>query len=76
MDYVIDDRSNKISGDPHASVYITKKIDLKQPATSLKILVGACRTQRLVILEFYINYLNQILVVLTNHIFYSLDILI
>jgi len=41
--YVIDDRSNKLSGDPHASVFITKRVDLKQPATSLQVLVGACR---------------------------------
>jgi hypothetical protein len=43
LDYVMDDRSNKLSGDPHSSVYITKRVDLKQAATSLKVLVGACR---------------------------------
>tara|TARA_Y100001963_G_scaffold16306_1_gene20229 strand:- start:7554 stop:14672 length:7119 start_codon:yes stop_codon:yes gene_type:complete len=42
-DYVTDDRSNKLIGDPHSAVYISKKVNLKQPATSLKVLVGAYR---------------------------------
>ena len=42
-DYVKDDRSNKTSGDPHASVYISNRVDLKNPATSLKVLIGAYR---------------------------------
>ena len=35
--------SNKSTNDPHASIYISNQIDLKQPATSLKVLVGAYR---------------------------------
>jgi hypothetical protein len=42
-DYSVDDRSNRISGDPHSSVYISKRVDLKQPATSLQVLISACR---------------------------------
>ena len=32
---------HETSGDPHASVYISNRINLKQPASSLKVLVGA-----------------------------------
>jgi len=42
-DYASDDRTNKLSGDPHGSVFISKKIDLKQQATSLQVFVGANR---------------------------------
>jgi hypothetical protein len=43
-DYSFDGRSNLVSGtDPHAAVYLTNRVDLKQPATSLKVLVGAYR---------------------------------
>ena len=33
----------QISEDPHSSTYVTKKIDLSQPATSLKVLLSAYR---------------------------------
>ena len=42
-DYATDARSNQVTGDPHAACYISKMIELKQPATSLKVLVGAHR---------------------------------
>ncbi len=43
-DYAFDGRSNLVSGtDPHAAVYLTNRIDLKQPATSLKVLVSSYR---------------------------------
>ena len=43
-DYAYDGRSNLVSGtDPHAAVYLTNRVNLKQPATSLKVLVGAYR---------------------------------
>ena len=42
-DFTKDDRSNRTSGDPHAGVYISERIDLKNPATSLKVIVGAYR---------------------------------
>jgi len=42
-DYVLDGRSNQISGDPHGSVYISKRIDLEQNASALKVLVGVNR---------------------------------
>ena len=42
-DYTTDSRSNQVSGDPHSAVYISRKVDLAQPATSLKVMVGAYR---------------------------------
>ncbi len=42
-DYSNDSRVNDTSGDPHASIYISNRIDLKQPASSLKVLVSAFR---------------------------------
>jgi len=41
--YADDPRTNSISGDPHAAAYVSNKINLKQPATSLKVFVGAYR---------------------------------
>jgi hypothetical protein len=42
-DYVNDSRVNSISGDPHSAIYISNKVLLKQPATSLKVLVSCYR---------------------------------
>jgi len=42
-DYSIDSSSNEVSGDPHAAVYISNRVDLQQPATSLKVIVSAFR---------------------------------
>ena len=42
-DYAKDGSSNKTSGDPHSAVYISNRIDLKNSATSLKVLVAAYR---------------------------------
>lgn len=42
-DYAFDSRVNALTGDPHSSIYVTNKINLKQPATSLKVLVDAYR---------------------------------
>ena len=39
--YDTDNRTNQIEDDPHGSIFISEKIDLKQPATSLKVLLGA-----------------------------------
>jgi hypothetical protein len=41
--YVSDGRSNQLTNDPHTAAYISKKISLKQPASSLKVLIGAYR---------------------------------
>jgi hypothetical protein len=41
--YALDSRVNIPFGDPHSSIYISNRIDLKQTATSLKVLVSACR---------------------------------
>ena len=43
LDYVKDGRSQQSSGDPHSSVYISNQVDLKNPATSLKLLIAANR---------------------------------
>ena len=43
LDYVTDGRSNALDNDPHTSTYITKKVDLQNPASSLKVIVGAYR---------------------------------
>ena len=39
--YATDNRTNQIKNDPHGSVFVSSKIRLNQPATSLKVLVGA-----------------------------------
>ena len=39
--YATDNRTNQIEDDPHGSIFISDKVDLKQPATSLKVLLGA-----------------------------------
>ena len=41
--YAKDGRSNATTGDPHSAVYISNQVDLKNPATSLKVLVAAYR---------------------------------
>ena len=40
-DYVTDGRVNSIQDDPHAASYVSQRIDLKNPATSLKLLLAA-----------------------------------
>jgi len=39
--YDTDTRTNQLEDDPHGSIFISNRVDLKQPATSLKVLVGA-----------------------------------
>ena len=39
--YVTDDRTTKLTGDPHGSIFVTRKVNLAQPASSLKVLVAA-----------------------------------
>ena len=39
--YADDSRTNQLEDDPHGSIFVTKRVDLEQPATSLKVLVGA-----------------------------------
>jgi hypothetical protein len=41
--YAYDNRVNANSGDPHAAIYISKKIDLAQPATSLRVFLTSYR---------------------------------
>ena len=43
LDYVTDGRTERSSGDPHSAVYISQRVDLKNAATSLKVLVAAYR---------------------------------
>tara|TARA_R100000479_G_scaffold51668_1_gene24577 strand:+ start:13144 stop:20211 length:7068 start_codon:yes stop_codon:yes gene_type:complete len=42
-DYANDGRVNSLKEDPHTAYYISKKTDLAQPATSLKVIVAAYR---------------------------------
>ena len=42
-DYTKDSRVNQITGDPHSSIYISKKVKLVQPATSLKVVLNSYR---------------------------------
>ena len=39
--YDSDSRTNQLEDDPHGSVFVSDRVDLKQPATSLKVLVAA-----------------------------------
>ena len=39
--YATDSRTNQITNDPHGSVFVSERVDLEQPATSLKVLIGA-----------------------------------
>ena len=39
--YATDPRTTQIEDDPHGSVFISQKVTLEQPATSLKVLIGA-----------------------------------
>lgn len=52
-DYIVDDRSNKINGDPHGSIFVTQIISLQQPATSLRVLIAANRQESADIRAFY-----------------------
>ena len=40
-DYATDNRVNASNGDPHTGVYISQRVNLKNPATSLKVLTSA-----------------------------------
>ena len=44
-DYTSDSRSNNLDNDPHGSVFVTKGVGLKQPATSLKVIIAAHRQE-------------------------------
>ena len=39
--YATDSRTNQIKNDPHGTVFVSSVVNLSQPATSLKVLVGA-----------------------------------
>ena len=39
--YASDPRTNQLLNDPHGSIFITERVNLEQPATSLKVLVAA-----------------------------------
>jgi len=40
-DYATDGRTFQLSGDPHSSIFVSRPVTLENPATSLKVLVGA-----------------------------------
>ena len=41
--YATDSRSTQLTDDPHGSIFVSRKVTLAQPATSLKVLVAANR---------------------------------
>ncbi len=41
--YALDPRSNVLFGDPHTSYYVSRVINIKQPATSLQVILDAFR---------------------------------
>ena len=43
VDYTIDGEVNLVEGDPHSAIYVSNKVSLAQPATSLKVLLSAYR---------------------------------
>ncbi len=43
VDYTTDDRVHINNNDPHAAVYISNRVNIKQPATSIKLLVSSDR---------------------------------
>ncbi|AOV62054.1 virulence-associated structural protein [Synechococcus phage S-CAM7] len=43
--YADDPRTNQLLGDPHTSIYISQKVDLDNPATSLKVILTAYRDE-------------------------------
>ena len=53
LDYVLDNRTNNIDGDPHGGVFVTQMVSLQQPATSLKVLIGANRQEGADLRVFY-----------------------
>ena len=44
-DYATDNRVNSLQYDPHSAIYVSNTVNLKNPATSLKVLVAAYRHQ-------------------------------
>lgn len=42
-DYVYDSRSNLLFGDPHSAVYVSNRINIAQPASSLRVYLSAYR---------------------------------
>ena len=44
-DYATDGRVNLIVGDPHDSIYISERVDLTNPATSLEVILSAYRDE-------------------------------
>lgn len=43
LDYAKESGSNLNANDPHSSIYISKKVNLRQPSTSLKVLISSYR---------------------------------
>ena len=45
QNYADDSRVNRIIGDPHSSIYISQRVDLTNPATSLQVILSASRDE-------------------------------
>ena len=39
-DYITDTRTNTLDDDPHGSIFVSKRVNLKQPATSIRVFVA------------------------------------
>ena len=56
--YATDNRANQLLNDPHGSVFVTQPVELKQPATSLKVLIGANRPPEADFRVFYLSLIH------------------
>ena len=45
MSSITDSRSNEVNSDPHGAVFVTRMTGLQQPATSLRVIIGANRQE-------------------------------
>ena len=52
-DYALDNRVKQSTGDPHSAIYIGNRVDLKQPATSIKVLISSNRRESA---DFRVSY--------------------
>ena len=50
--YATDSRTNQIEDDPHGSIFVSNRINLKQPATSLKVMVTSVFSSKSFALDF------------------------
>ena len=59
-DYALDARVKLNSNDPHAGVYISNRVDLKNPATSLQVIISAQRAETADFRVLYKLFSNEV----------------